>query len=147
MKTLEQYQDKFPEGAVVTYFPVMGSFQDPLYTVTRSPVWTLCSGHHVVALKGKSGSVSVEHLLESDPRDLAYQEIIDRLERTVASIARELDTARETLRDQFAMAALTGLLSAPWAAEWDWAKTLKSAYEAADAAILARQTEETQTDG
>jgi len=53
-----EFNQKYPVGTPVHYHPVIGQ---PEFTVTstRSEAWTLDSGHVVVKVKGKAGSVSI----------------------------------------------------------------------------------------
>lgn len=87
-----------------------------------------------------------EHIIgwRAPQTSLDYQEIIERLDRTIEDQADQLKWARETLRDQFAMAALKGMANAAGFQGAPWEKLSRDAYEAADAMLLARQTEETQ---
>ena len=64
MRTLEEWNERFPEGTNVRYFPVLNNMDDSVTSSTRSVVYELGDGTPVVALKGKSGSVSVRHLLK-----------------------------------------------------------------------------------
>jgi len=59
--TADDWNRHVPEGTPVLYFPLRGTF-DYLATRTRSPAWTLGSGHHVVKVDGVAGGVSLDHL-------------------------------------------------------------------------------------
>lgn len=54
--------------------------------------------------------------------------------------ARERDEARETLRDRFAMAAMTGVI-APTQGTWNANRVAQSCYQIADAMMVAREAE------
>lgn len=62
--TADQWNRAHPVGTPVRYFPVLPQRPgiEPLDTKTRSEAWTLCSGHVVVAVEGRSGGVAVDHL-------------------------------------------------------------------------------------
>lgn len=59
---------------------------------------------------------------------------------TIARLKVERDQWKATLRDQFAMAALQGLLAS--CLRPDKARTAEEAYQAADAMLAAREGEE-----
>lgn len=71
----------------------------------------------------------------------------DEFERQVRFLERELAAARETLRDRFAMAALTGLLGKHGDAGWcengevtSIPGAAETVYEYADAMLEARKS-------
>ena len=61
-----------------------------------------------------------------------------RAMESIISIARDIENL-PTLRDQFAMNALAGLLSTKWGLEVDREKLAKECYEVADAMLEARK--------
>lgn len=64
--TATQWNESFPEGTRVRYFPTRGDdgklCGEPLNTITRSPAWSLGCGVPVVKICGRAGGVSLEHL-------------------------------------------------------------------------------------
>lgn len=65
-------------------------------------------------------------------------------EECFALMKGEADSIKPTLRDQFAIAALTGYLaSAEWATiDYEWKEISEQAYKAADAMLKAREVKE-----
>ena len=59
--TSEEWNEAYPVGTKVRYFPIMGE-HDSIDTTTRSPAWDLAQGTPIVAVTGKSGGVSLDHL-------------------------------------------------------------------------------------
>lgn len=68
------------------------------------------------------------------------RDIIKRLQIDVDVLRNELRSAKETLRDRFAMAALKGLIACP--EEGALEGITKAAYEYADAMMKARAKQE-----
>jgi hypothetical protein len=62
--TADEWNKRYPIGTPVRYSPVMplAAGMDTIDTVTRSPAWTLGSGHHVVLVKGLPGGIHLAHL-------------------------------------------------------------------------------------
>jgi len=62
MMTADDWNNAYPVGTKVRYYPVS---DEPHHeeTRTRSKAWTLGSGHVVVAVEGRPGGVSIQHLL------------------------------------------------------------------------------------
>ena len=65
--TAAQFNKKYPVGTPVKYHPVIGR-PEHWETETRSTAWTLPSGHVVVQIKGRSGSVSINAIEKLDRR-------------------------------------------------------------------------------
>lgn len=61
MMTAEVWNELYPVGVPVRYWPVMGDgkYRD---TITRGQAWTLGDGHPVVTIQGQPGGVSLYHL-------------------------------------------------------------------------------------
>jgi len=70
-----------------------------------------------------------------------------RCDIEIATLRNELDEAKAALRDQFAMAALTGLLTSPEILGCTPKKTASDAYAMADAMIEARATLDAKGEG
>lgn len=61
----ENFNKIYVVGAKFKYYPVAGN-KDFVMTETRSECWELGDGHPVVLIKGKSGGVSIFHLVNVD---------------------------------------------------------------------------------
>ena len=70
-----------------------------------------------------------------------------RCDIEIATLRAELDEAKAALRDQFAMAALTGLLTSPEILGCTPKKTASDAYAMADAMIEARALRDAKGEG
>lgn len=64
--TAEQFNQKYPIGTKVQYFPIKGDTRH-LDTETRTPAWTLGHGEPVVSVNGIAGGVSIDHLIIVTP--------------------------------------------------------------------------------
>jgi len=62
VRTAADWNRRFPVGTPVRYFPARNRF-DHLETQTRSDAWTLGGGDAVVLVEGRSGGVSLDHLI------------------------------------------------------------------------------------
>ena len=61
LKTAKQWNDKYPVGTLVEYYPIAGEDYHVL-TRTRNRAWTLGSGQVIVSVEGHMGGVNIEHL-------------------------------------------------------------------------------------
>lgn len=61
----EQFNSLHPVGTRFRYYSVAGS-KDFVETKTRSECWELGDGHPVVLVDGRSGGVSIFHLVKID---------------------------------------------------------------------------------
>lgn len=59
----ESFNQLFPVGTAVRYYPVAGR-SEFIETQTRSECWSLGSGELVVLIKGRTGGVSIHHLVK-----------------------------------------------------------------------------------
>jgi len=66
MTDLTAIEERFPMGAKVRYFPVKGD-TDFVNAEIRSQPWLLGSGHPVIMITGRTGGVSVDHLMRINP--------------------------------------------------------------------------------
>jgi hypothetical protein len=60
--TADEWNSMYQVGTKVRYYPV-ADLPEHVETRTRSEAWTLASGHPVVAVEGRAGGVSLQHLL------------------------------------------------------------------------------------
>lgn len=58
--TAQEFNEIYPVGTAVTYFPIMG--EEGRETKTRSEAWELGHGAVVVLVEGQTGGVSIDHL-------------------------------------------------------------------------------------
>ena len=58
----KKWNDAFAVGTLVHYFPIKDR-SGYIASKTRSTAWALSDGSVVVKIEGRSGAVSVEHLL------------------------------------------------------------------------------------
>jgi hypothetical protein len=63
--TAETFNGLHPVGAAFRYYPIAG-VSEHIETKTRSECWELGDGHPVVLIQGKSGGVSIFHLVKID---------------------------------------------------------------------------------
>ncbi|WP_337052051.1 hypothetical protein [Serratia fonticola] len=59
--SVEQFNTRFPVGALFRYYPIMGQ-SECCQVATRSEAWLLGHGAVVVLVNDRTGGVSVEHL-------------------------------------------------------------------------------------
>ena len=61
----QQFSEQFPAGTKVKFFPIAGNpeFEE---TEIRSEAWELGHGAVVVKVKGRSGCVSVDHIIRDN---------------------------------------------------------------------------------
>lgn len=66
--TAEQFNAAHPVGTPVRYWPQdrLGEATD---SRTRTPAWTLGSGHAVVSVEGASGGIALSHVLVDDDHE------------------------------------------------------------------------------
>lgn len=67
LKDMSYWEEKFPIGTEVWYFPTMD--QSPLPTKIRSKPWVLGCGEIVIKIDGQAGGVSVYHLAYRDSKE------------------------------------------------------------------------------
>jgi len=58
----EQWNERYPVGTDVIYYPIAGRKYPYVIAKTRSKAWELGSGHPVVKIEGKPGGVSLRHI-------------------------------------------------------------------------------------
>jgi len=63
--TAEQFNQLHPIGTAFRYYSIAG-VSEYIETKTRSECWELGDGHPVVLIQGKSGGVSIFHLVKID---------------------------------------------------------------------------------
>lgn len=98
--TAFEFNEKYPVGTPVTYYPVlpMGDGFLPLITQTRTPAWELGHGEPVVSVTGRAGGVSLRHVeLRSGPSPAFPAEPVVAC---TASIDQQLDALTEARREQ-----------------------------------------------
>ena len=61
--TVTQWNDRYPIGTPVRYFPIKGQ-PECRHTKTRSEAWALGHGAIVVKVEGQAGGVSIDHLVQ-----------------------------------------------------------------------------------
>lgn len=61
----EKFNSLYPVGTPFRYYHVAGS-KEFVETKTRSECWELGDGHPVVLIEGRSGGVSIFHLVKID---------------------------------------------------------------------------------
>lgn len=81
-----------PIGCLVIYFPTKGSFEDAQILTTRSGPWIVGMGQVLVALEGKSGGHSVEHLVPIATLEHAFSRLIQMRDETIKRL--ETDKGR-----------------------------------------------------
>lgn len=59
----EEFNQQYPIGTHVTYFPVTGRLSGESRTTTRSKAWTLESGQVLVLIEGKTGGVHIDNVV------------------------------------------------------------------------------------
>jgi len=64
MKTMtaEQFNEKYPVGTKVLYWPWVREGEDGIPSETRSEAWALGNGDPVVKVNGKSGGILLTHV-------------------------------------------------------------------------------------
>jgi hypothetical protein len=67
------------------------------------------------------------------------RKVYESLQNEYAELRQEM---KDGLRDQFAAAAMQGMLSSPDGGPSDWESLARGAYEAADAMLAARERKE-----
>jgi len=63
--TVEEWNEKYPVGTKVRYFPIKENLDEYEDTITRSPAWEMCDSG-IVSLEGKSGGYSLDHITPLD---------------------------------------------------------------------------------
>ena len=63
--TAAAFNELHPVGTAFRYYPVAGQTEYER-TETRSMAWELGDGHPVVLIKGRSGGVSIFHLVRAE---------------------------------------------------------------------------------
>lgn len=66
--TAEEFNEKYPVGTEVLYWPGARTDQAGIPSVTRSPAWEVGDGTPVVSVAGKSGGIALSHI---EPLNLA----------------------------------------------------------------------------
>lgn len=61
LMTADEWNAKYPVGTPVTVYPDTRA-DEPLYTYTRSPAWTLGHGAAVVLVSGYTGGIVLSHV-------------------------------------------------------------------------------------
>lgn len=64
MKTMtaEQFNEKYPVGTKVLYWPWVREGKDGIPSSTRTPAWTLGNGDPLVSVYGKAGGILLTHI-------------------------------------------------------------------------------------
>ena len=58
----DQWNETYPIGTEVLYFPIMGHMHEVLRTKTRSEAWQLGDGTGKVKVDGRAGGVALHHV-------------------------------------------------------------------------------------
>jgi len=64
--TVDEWNELYPEGTNVRYFPIKGYLDEYEDQLTRSKAFEDTNGHPVIFLQNKSGYVSLEHVTPLD---------------------------------------------------------------------------------
>lgn len=64
--TQDEFASAFPVGTPIRYYPFLGNNSCAIDSEIASEPWALASGHVVVKIAGKSGGMSIRHIMKRD---------------------------------------------------------------------------------